>query len=88
MSRVRPISEVTIIKAERDAQSPISCAAKAMRERNRILGEAYGRDPEFFAFYRSLKAYEQSMTGNNTTMVISPDSPFFKYFQNGQSGRR
>ena len=56
-------------------------------ERNRILGDAYGRDSEFFQFYRSLRAYEGSLSGNNTTMVITPDSPFFKYFRKGQTGR-
>jgi modulator of FtsH protease HflC len=79
--------EVTIIKANATRKSDI-LRGEGEAERNRILGEAYGRDPEFFEFYRSLKAYEQSMTGNNTTMVISPDSPFFKYFQRGQSGKR
>jgi membrane protease subunit HflC len=52
------------------------------------LGDAYGRDREFFEFYRTLKAYEASMGGSNTTMVISPDSPFFKYFQKGHTGAR
>lgn len=78
--------EVTIIKANATRKSDI-LRGEGEAERNRILGEAYGRDPEFFEFYRSLKAYEQSMTGNNTTMVISPDSPFFKYFRRGQTGR-
>lgn len=77
--------EVTIIKAEATRKSDI-LRGEGEAERNRILGEAYGRDPEFFQFYRTLKAYEQSMSGNNTTMVISPDSPFFKYFDKGQSG--
>jgi membrane protease subunit HflC len=79
--------EVTIIKANATRKADI-LHGEGDAERNRILGDAYGRDPEFFAFYRSLKAYEQSMTGNNTTMVISPDSPFFKYFQRGQSGKQ
>jgi modulator of FtsH protease HflC len=79
--------EVTIIKANATRKADI-LRGEGDAERNRILGDAYGRDPEFFAFYRSLKAYEQSMTGDNTTMVISPDSPFFKYFQRGQSGGR
>lgn len=79
--------EVTIIKANATRKADI-LHGEGDAERNRILGDAYGRDPEFFAFYRSLKAYEQSMTGNNTTMVISPDSPFFKYFQRGQTGGR
>jgi len=79
--------EVTIIRAEATRKSDI-LRGEGEAERNRILGDAYGRDPDFFEFYRSLKAYEQSMTGNNTTMVISPDSPFFKYFQRGQGGGR
>lgn len=79
--------EVTIIRAEATRKSDI-LRGEGEAERNRILGDAYGRDPDFFEFYRTLKAYEQSMTGNNTTMVISPDSPFFKYFQRGQGGGR
>jgi membrane protease subunit HflC len=78
--------EATIIRAEATQKSE-TLRGEGDAERNRILGEAYGRDPEFFEFYRTLKAYEQSMSGNNTTMVISPDSPFFKYFQRGQGAR-
>jgi membrane protease subunit HflC len=79
--------EVTIIKANATQKSDI-LRGEGEAERNRILGDAYGRDPEFFEFYRSLQAYEQSMGGTNTTLVISPDSPFFKYFQKGQTGGR
>lgn len=78
--------EATIIRAEATRKSEI-LRGEGDAERNRILGDAYGRDPEFFAFYRSLKAYEQSMSGDNTTMVITPDSPFFRYFRKGQAGR-
>jgi membrane protease subunit HflC len=78
--------EATIIRAEATRKSEI-LRGEGDAERNRILGNAYGRDPEFFAFYRSLKAYEQSMNGGNTTMVITPDSPFFRYFRKGQAGR-
>ena len=78
--------EVTIIKANATKQSDI-LRGEGDAERNRILGDAYGRDPEFFEFYRSLTAYEQSLGPSNTTLVISPDSPFFKYFQKGQTGR-
>lgn len=87
--RIRSEAEkqVTIIRAEATRKADI-LRGEGEAERNKILGEAYGRDPEFFEFYRTLKAYEQSMTGNNTTMVISPDSPFFKYFQRGQAGGR
>jgi len=79
--------QVTIIRAEATQQSQI-LRGEGEAERNRILGDAYGRDPEFFEFYRSLKAYEEAMNGSNTTMVITPDSPFFKYFQRGHNAGR
>ncbi len=77
--------QVTVIRADATQKSDIS-RGEGEAERNRILSEAFGKDQEFFEFYRSLKAYEESMSGQNTTMVITPDSPFFKYFQHGQSG--
>ncbi len=49
----------------------------------RITAEAYGKDEAFFSYYRSLEAYRAALTGQNTTFVLSPDSPFFKYLQNG-----
>jgi membrane protease subunit HflC len=49
-------------------------------ERNRIFAEAYGKDPDFFAFYRSMQAYEAGLKGNDTRMVLSPKSDFFRYF--------
>lgn len=61
--------EAEIIRGEADAQ------------RNAIYAEAFGRDPEFFAFYRSLTAYERSLKGENSTLVISPDSEFFDYLK-------
>ncbi|MCK4939033.1 MAG: protease modulator HflC, partial [Rhodospirillaceae bacterium] len=59
-------------------------------ERNRILGEAFGRDPEFFAFYRSMKAYRSSLAGKDTNLILSPDSDFFRFFgsQLGKSGTK
>jgi membrane protease subunit HflC len=50
-------------------------------ERNLILGEAYGQDAEFFQFYKSLDEYKKGLIGNDTTMVLSPDSDFFKFFR-------
>ncbi|MBL4720991.1 MAG: protease modulator HflC [Alphaproteobacteria bacterium] len=50
-------------------------------ERNLILGRAYGQDPEFFQFYKSLDEYKKGLIGNDTTMVLSPDSDFFRYFR-------
>ena len=54
---------------------------EADAERNAIFAEAFGRDQEFFAFYRSLRAYENSLKGTNSTLVISPDSEFFDYLK-------
>lgn len=51
-------------------------------QRNMILGQAYGQDPEFFQFYKSLSEYQENLVGNDTTMVLSPDSDFFKFFGN------
>ncbi|WP_019644310.1 protease modulator HflC [Novispirillum itersonii] len=48
--------------------------------RNKILGDAYGKDAEFFRFYRSMDAYRQALGDGRTTMVLSPDSEFFRYF--------
>jgi membrane protease subunit HflC len=49
-------------------------------ERNRIFADAYGQDPGFFSFYRSMQAYEASLRSNDTRLVIKPDSDFFRYF--------
>lgn len=51
-------------------------------ERNRIFAEAYGRDPKFFAFYRSMQAYVSSLRADRTKLVLSPDSEFFRFFNN------
>ena len=67
----------TVSAAQRDSDI---IRGEADAEKNRIYAEAYGRDPEFFNFYRSLTAYETALQGNNSSMVLSPDSPFFDYF--------
>lgn len=54
-------------------------------ERNRIFGEAFSRDPAFFDFYRSMAAYQQSFGQSDTTLLLSPDSEFFRFF-NDASG--
>lgn len=79
-------------KADRESVELISDAqrkAEIIRgesdaERNRIFAEAFGRDPEFFAFYRSLRAYERSL--GDSTMVIAPDSEFFEYLKSDSAG--
>jgi membrane protease subunit HflC len=51
-------------------------------ERNRLFAEAYGKDPEFFAFYRSMAAYETGLRSNDTRFLLRPDSEFFRFFAN------
>lgn len=50
-------------------------------ERSQVFAEAYGRDPGFFDFYRSMQSYRSALGGSSTTMVLSPDSEFFRYFK-------
>jgi len=68
---------VIIAEAQRQAQI---LRGEGDGERNRILGEAYGRDPEFFAFYRSMTAYREALGQGDTNLVLSPDSDFFRFF--------
>lgn len=69
----------TIIVAEATRTSEI-LRGEGEGERNRILGAAFGQDPGFFAFYRSMEAYGEAL-GEGTTMVLSPDSDFFRFFR-------
>lgn len=73
---------VFLADAERDAQS---VRGEGDAEANRIAAEAYGQDPEFYAFYRSMAAYSNALKGDNTTMVLDPSSDFFRYFNANQS---
>ncbi len=68
----------TIIRAEAQ-QKADEARGEGEGERNRIFADAFGRNADFFSFYRSLQAYEASFKGNSTRMVVAPDSPFFKY---------
>ena len=73
--------ERTVIIAEAQRQSQI-LRGEGDGERNRILGTAYGKDPKFFDFYKSLEAYGVAL-GEGTTIVLSPDSEFFRFFGAG-----
>jgi modulator of FtsH protease HflC len=73
--------EATVIKADAISSSE-QMRGEGDAERNRVFNDAYGRDPEFFAFYRSMLAYEQGFKSGDTRMLLSPDSEFFRYFQN------
>ena len=68
---------VLLANAERDGEI---LRGQGDAGKNKILGEAFSRDPEFFAFYRSMKAYIIGLNDEDTTMVLSPDSEFFKFF--------
>jgi len=72
----------TLSAAERDAQIT---RGEADAEANRIFAEAFGADPEFFDFYRSMQAYEVALQGSDTTMVMTPDSAFFTYLYSGDA---
>ncbi len=82
------------IRAAAD-RNKVELVAKARREseiirgdgdakRNAVFADAFTKDPEFFAFYRSMKAYSKSLGANGTTMVLSPDSEFFKFFNSSK----
>jgi len=78
--RAQSEREATEIRAtaEEEAQK---LRGQADGERNAVFAEAYNKDAEFFAFYRSLTAYEKALAnGDNTTILLSPDSEFFRYF--------
>ena len=71
--------EVTVILANAEKQSEIM-KGEGDGIRNKIFADAFGRDPEFFAFYRSMQAYERALIGGETSLILSPDSEFFKFF--------
>jgi len=77
--RAKADRDVTVLLA--DAQSKgEQVRGEGDGERNRIFAEAYGRDPEFFSFYRSMQAYEAGLRAGDTRMVLKPDSEFFRFF--------
>jgi membrane protease subunit HflC len=81
--------QVTVIKAEATREAE-RIKGEGDAERNRIFADAFGRDPDFFAFYRSMQAYEAGMKSGDksseTRMLLSPDSEFFRYFNNPNGG--
>ena len=71
--------EVTVILANAKKQSEIM-KGEGDGQRNKIFANAFGRDPEFFSFYRAMQAYEKALIGGDTSLILSPDSDFFKFF--------
>ncbi len=80
--RVRAQADRTKVELVSDAQRQAEIIrGEADARRNAIFADAYGADPEFFEFYRSLAAYRQSLQAGNSTMVMAPDSEFFNYLK-------
>ena len=77
--RAKADRDVTVIVADANQQSE-QTRGQGDANRNQIFAEAYNRDPDFFAFYRSMQAYERSMQKGDTHLVLRPDSDFFRYF--------
>ena len=73
--------EVAVILAEANKNSEIM-KGEGDGLRNKIFANAFGRDPDFFAFYRAMQAYEKALIGGDTSLILSPDSEFFKFFGN------
>ena len=85
--RAQSEREATEIRSAAEEESQkIRGAADA--ERNAVFAAAYNKDQEFFAFYRSLLAYEESLNSGETTILLSPDSEFFSYFNDLRGGRQ
>ncbi len=82
--RSRADRDVTVLLADADRDGQIA-RGEGDATRAKIFADAFNQDPEFFAFYRSMQAYKESLGGDTTTMVISPDSEFFRYM-NSESG--
>jgi len=71
--------EVTVILADAEKKSQIM-KGEGDGTRNKIFADAFGQDPQFFAFYRAMQAYEKALIGGETSLILSPDSEFFKFF--------
>jgi membrane protease subunit HflC len=83
--RARAEREATVIRAEANRTAE-ELRGQGDADRNRILAEAFTLDPDFFSFYRSMQAYEAGLKAGDTRLVLSPDSEFFRYF-NDPAGR-
>jgi membrane protease subunit HflC len=83
--RARADRDVTVIVAEAQSKGE-QTRGEGDAERNRIYADAFGRDADFFAFYRAMQAYENGLRANDTRMLLKPDSDFFRFF-NDPSGK-
>jgi modulator of FtsH protease HflC len=87
--RVRAAADREVVEVTSEARKNADIVrGEADAERNRIYAEAFGQDPEFFAFTRSLIAYERALQGETSSIVLSPDSEFFDYLGGADVGGR
>src|SRR5690606_36221979 len=77
--RARADREVTVLVAEAQSKSE-QIRGEGDATRNQIFADAYNKDPDFFAFYRSMQAYETSMKPGDTRLLLKPDNSFFRFF--------
>jgi modulator of FtsH protease HflC len=85
-SRVRAAADRTVVELTSQARKEAEVIrGEADAQRNGIYAEAFGRDPEFFAFTRSLTSYERALRGSNSSIVMRPDSEFFDYLRSDQA---
>ena len=86
-TKVRAQADRTQVEIVSEAQKQAEITrGEADAERNRVFAEAYGKDPEFFKFYRSLNAYDAAFKSDNTTFVMAPDGEFFEYLKDVGGG--
>ena len=81
--RAKADRDVTVLLADANSQAE-TVRGQGDATRNQIFADAYGQDPDFFTFYRSMQAYERSMQHGDTHLVLRPDSDFFRYFGDPQ----
>lgn len=87
--RQRAIADRQVVEILADARRESEILrGEGEAERNRIFADAFSRDPEFFEFYRSMAAYRQALEQSGTTMVLSPNSDFFRYFSDPTGSAR
>jgi membrane protease subunit HflC len=77
--------DVVVLRAQAQQEAD-RVRGEGEAERNKIFAEVYGKDPKFFAFWRSMQAYEAGLKSDNTRLVLSPNSDFFQYFNRPSGG--
>jgi len=84
--RAESEKQKTVLLAEAQRDSDI-LRGQGDAEKNKILGRAFNKDPDFFAFYRAMQAYSRALSEGDTTMVLSPKSDFFEFFGSAEGSK-